>query len=201
METGFCPSSKNRRTPRRGSTWHLIRREVVLSASVILVARRWFPSSLLFFLPATCLFPSVPNGFRLSLPQDIIDHSQWVLLPSFPIADFFFFFVWLFWFCCLGEECTRTLDAEHVAEAAKEGDSKTKDSDRDGNAGVAGTLFGGSDFRADEVGDGVAAALGLNLLDHGGKYRGGVIGGGWRGMDDRDPISKQVPHSSFLHVT
>jgi len=87
------------------------------------------------------------------------------LLPDIR-SDFFFCFV------CL-EEDSCNLNAEHVAEAAKEGNSKTKDGDRDGNAGVSGTLFGGSDFRADEVGDGVAAALGLNLLDHGGNYRGG----------------------------
>ena len=58
------------------------------------------------------------------------------------------------------------LDTQHIAEAAKEGDSKTKDGDRDGDRGVAGTLLGSGDFRADKVGDGVAAALGCNLLDH-----------------------------------
>ena len=58
------------------------------------------------------------------------------------------------------------LNAEHITEAAKEGDGKTKDGDRDGDADVTSTLFGCSDFRTDEVGDGVAAALGLDLLDH-----------------------------------
>lgn len=58
------------------------------------------------------------------------------------------------------------LNAQHIAEGAKEGDGKAKDGDRDGDRGVAGTLLGSSNFRADEVGDGVAAALGSNLLDH-----------------------------------
>lgn len=58
------------------------------------------------------------------------------------------------------------LNAQHIAEGAKEGDSKAKDGDRDGDRGVAGTLLGSGNFRADEVSDGVAAALGCNLLDH-----------------------------------
>jgi len=58
------------------------------------------------------------------------------------------------------------LNTQHIAEGAKEGDSKAEDGDGDGDGGVPGTLLGGSDFRADKVGDGVAAALGCNLLDH-----------------------------------
>lgn len=58
------------------------------------------------------------------------------------------------------------LNSQHIAEGAKEGDGKAKDGDRDGDRGVAGTLLGSGNFRADEVGDGVAAALGCNLLDH-----------------------------------
>ena len=61
-----------------------------------------------------------------------------------------------------------SLDAQHIAEAAKEGDGKTKDGKGDGDRGVSGTLFGSSDFRANKVGDGVAAALGCDLLDHDG---------------------------------
>lgn len=38
------------------------------------------------------------------------------------------------------------LDSQHIAEAAKEGDSETEDGDRDGDASVAGTLLGSSDF-------------------------------------------------------
>ena len=69
--------------------------------------------------------------------------------------------------CWWGETCG-SLNAKRITKAAKEGDGKTKDGDRDGDAGVAGTLFGGSNFRTDKVGDGVSAALGLDLLDHDG---------------------------------
>lgn len=47
-------------------------------------------------------------------------------------------------FCC-GREASG-LDSQHIAEAAKEGDGKAKDGDRDSDASVAGTLLGSSDF-------------------------------------------------------
>ena len=59
-----------------------------------------------------------------------------------------------------------SLDAQHIAQAAKEGDSQSKDSEGDRDGGVAGTLLGGSDLLADKVGESVAAVLGCNLLDH-----------------------------------